>query len=198
MGSYSGTLRSLQIYKFIIGMSLTLASLGCLAEESYKVTFYNKTKWSVKLTGPGGIQARTKQKWDTLSTCMSQWNLPSGSVYISPGGSYSFTITDINGVFTGCLDALKSDTWVIDVADLTGSRPGTNKIVFEHYKYKGDWVTKASLPAFTWPGDPQIPQWHWITNVTDGHGRSLYASDPDSEPPVDIGPPEEFNVYIGW
>ncbi len=36
MGSYPGTLRSLQIYKFIIGMSLTLASLGCLAEESYK------------------------------------------------------------------------------------------------------------------------------------------------------------------
>ena len=199
MGSYSGTLRSLQIYKFIIGMSLTLASLGCLAEESYKVTFYNKHDRTVKLTGPGGIQARTKQKWDTLSTCMSQWNLPSGSVYISPGGSYSFTITDINGAFTNCHDGMKSDTWVVDVNyGPDGSKTSTTKIVFQHYKYKGYWVTEALLPLFTWPGDPQVPQKNWITNVTDGHGRTIGATGPTWEPPVDIGPPEEFNVYIGW
>ncbi|MGP0904066.1 hypothetical protein [Serratia sp. CY76391] len=199
MGNYFSKLRLLHVLRWILGVPLIFASLGCWADTSYKVTFYNTTSVPVVLSGPQAIHDKKGIPWGDLSTCMVDWNLPMDATTIQPyGGLYSFVIRDKNGIFA-CDNSNKWDTWYLDVPARNGMVAATLLVRWRHgrtdvFEHDG-WTSDVTVKPTSWSDDASQPNYSlqdYISYVHDGHGQNMF-----NKYVPDKGPPEEVNVYIG-
>lgn len=186
---------SVLLRRCIIGLSLVMASIGCQANTSYPVMFYNSWNlgWEgstpMLLSGPLTIHDRTGEPWGDISYCMKDWDAPTSVESISPLNAYRFSIRDKND--SPCINNEKAVSWVVDVKSMGDWPAATIRIMWRHAKINGNWSSRVDAYYWDWPNSKGDRSYDLSTRIfaLDGRGNNILNTwnvDHDYSEPINI------------